>query len=71
MKILAFILTFLGLKPYNVIQEVTFLHEGRRYKVHPNVYTDVWVIIEKKCVRKYLGILKQTDTYTTEPMRLN
>ena len=70
MKILTFILTFLGLKPYIVTQEVVFIHEGLKYKVHPDVYTNVWVIIEKKCVRKYLGILKQTDTCTTEPMLL-
>ena len=70
MKILSFISTFLGLKPYIITQEVVFIHKGHRYKAHPNVYTDVWVIVEKKCVRKYLGILKQTDTCTTEPMLL-
>ena len=68
MRILRFILTFLGLKPYIVRQEVVYLHKGSRYKAHPNVRGDIWVIIEKKRVKKYLGILKQTDTCTSEPM---
>ena len=68
MKMVVFILTFLGLKPYIIIQEMTFLHEGRRYKAPPNAHTNVWVIVEKKSIRKYLGILKQTDICTTEPM---